>query len=174
MGLKHFYDTEFIDDGRTVDLISIGIVCEDGTYYYAVSSEFDQSKLLATPWLVDNVWPHLPLRDNQVGGLELNPTSIWVKDRATIAQEVWEFLTMGGRDTPELWAWYDAHDFIALTQLWGPLHQIPDLLPKCGRDLKQEFDRQGQRWKPPTDGSEHNALADARWDRQVAELLGII
>ncbi|MCW2560140.1 MAG: hypothetical protein JWP55_4104 [Mycobacterium sp.] len=24
------YDTEFLNDGRTIELISIGIVCEDG------------------------------------------------------------------------------------------------------------------------------------------------
>jgi hypothetical protein len=25
---KYFYDTEFIEDGKTIDLVSIGIVCE--------------------------------------------------------------------------------------------------------------------------------------------------
>ena len=25
--MKYFFDTEFIEDGRTIDLISIGIVC---------------------------------------------------------------------------------------------------------------------------------------------------
>jgi hypothetical protein len=28
--MKYYYDTEFIEDGRTIDLISIGIVAEDG------------------------------------------------------------------------------------------------------------------------------------------------
>lgn len=30
------YDTEFLDDVRTIDLISISIVYEDGREYYAV------------------------------------------------------------------------------------------------------------------------------------------
>ena len=28
--MRYFYDTEFIDDGRTIDLISIGVAAEDG------------------------------------------------------------------------------------------------------------------------------------------------
>jgi hypothetical protein len=28
--MKYFYGTEFIEDGKTIDLISIGIVAEDG------------------------------------------------------------------------------------------------------------------------------------------------
>ena len=28
--MRYFYDTEFIDDGRTIELISIGIAAEDG------------------------------------------------------------------------------------------------------------------------------------------------
>ena len=50
---KYFYDTEFIEDGKTIDLISIGIVCEDGREYYAQSVEFDESK--ASEWVKENV-----------------------------------------------------------------------------------------------------------------------
>ena len=38
---RFFIDTEFVEDGKTIDLISIGIVCEDGREFYAVSTEFD-------------------------------------------------------------------------------------------------------------------------------------
>ena len=49
--MKYFYDTEFLEGtqktwiGRktkpTIDLISIGIVCEDGREYYAVNKDFN-------------------------------------------------------------------------------------------------------------------------------------
>ena len=39
--MRYFYDTEFIDNGRIIDLISIGVVAEDGREFYAVSTEFD-------------------------------------------------------------------------------------------------------------------------------------
>lgn len=168
--MKYFYDTEFIDNGETIDLISIGIVSEDGEPYYAVSNEFDQHAVKASPWLLVNVWPHLPLTDE--GWLDVR--THYVRNRSTIARGVLDFLTMGDRDNPELWAWYAAYDHVALAQLWGPMNQLPDGLPKYTHDLKQEYDRQGRTWKPPTDASEHDALADARWNLELAKLLGIV
>ena len=41
--MRYFYDTEFIEDGSTIELVSIGIVAEDGREFYAVSTEFDAS-----------------------------------------------------------------------------------------------------------------------------------
>ena len=51
--MKYFYDTEFLEGAQkkrwwsiekvkpTIDLISIGIVCEDGREYYAISKDFN-------------------------------------------------------------------------------------------------------------------------------------
>ena len=39
--MRYFYDTEFIDNGRHIDLISIGVVADNGTEFYAVSKQFD-------------------------------------------------------------------------------------------------------------------------------------
>ena len=46
---RFFYDTEFIEDGTTIDLVSIGVVDETGREFYAVSSQFDERK--AIPWV---------------------------------------------------------------------------------------------------------------------------
>ena len=46
--MDYFYDTEFIEDGQTIDLVSIGIVASDGREYYAVSTDADLSR--ANPW----------------------------------------------------------------------------------------------------------------------------
>ena len=46
---RYFYDCEFIEDGRTIELISIGVVAEDGREFYAVSTEFDPGR--ANPWV---------------------------------------------------------------------------------------------------------------------------
>ena len=51
--MRYFYDTEFIEDGQTIELVSIGIVGENGSEYYAVSTDFDPSK--ANSWVKDNV-----------------------------------------------------------------------------------------------------------------------
>ncbi|MGO2515400.1 MAG: polyadenylate-specific 3'-exoribonuclease AS, partial [Corynebacterium variabile] len=53
--MRYFYDTEFIEDGRTIDLVSIGVVAEDGREFYAVSSDFNERR--AGSWVRRNVLP---------------------------------------------------------------------------------------------------------------------
>lgn len=57
------YDLEFLDDGKTIDLVSIGMKSGDGRTLYAINRELDQGKVLAHNWMRKNVWPHLPLKD---------------------------------------------------------------------------------------------------------------
>jgi len=164
---RFFYDCEFIDDGRTIDLVSIGLVREDGAEYYAVSYEFDLGKMQVNKWLVDNVWPHLPITDTldgrYFGRLDLNHPH--VKPRDQIASEVRDFLLSNG--DPELWAWYAAYDHVCLAQLFGRMIDLPDGVPMWTNDLKQEHARLerllGREIRlPDQPDGEHNALADAR------------
>ncbi len=39
--MKYFIDTEFIDSPGFLQLISIGVVAENGEEFYAVSSEYN-------------------------------------------------------------------------------------------------------------------------------------
>jgi hypothetical protein len=55
--VKYWIDTEFIARPCTIDLISIGLVAEDGREFYAESSEVDWSK--ASLWTLENVRPQL-------------------------------------------------------------------------------------------------------------------
>lgn len=52
-----WFDTEFIEDGRTIDLISIGMVRDDGCEFYMENSECDFSRV--SDWVKANVVPHL-------------------------------------------------------------------------------------------------------------------
>lgn len=100
--MKFWFDTEFIEDGRTIDLISIGIVAEDDREFYAESSDCDLSK--AGEWVKENVLPQLVYRD-RASGQRLT--------RRAIAAEILEFV--GSK--PEFWAYYSAYDWVALCQL---------------------------------------------------------
>lgn len=60
--MRYFYDTEFIEDGATITLVSIGIVAEDGREYYAVSTDFDGAR--ANHWVRENVLAKLPNLDS--------------------------------------------------------------------------------------------------------------
>lgn len=56
--MKYFLDTEFIEDGKTIDLISIALVAEDGRELYLCNQECDFSK--ACVWVRNNVLTKLP------------------------------------------------------------------------------------------------------------------
>ena len=151
--MKIWFDTEFIEDGKTIDLISIGMVREDGSIYYAENVECDLSR--ASQWVKDNVLVHLggkapPLR------------------RYQIANDVRAF----AGEKPEFWAYYADYDWVVLCQLFGTMMQLPEGWPMYCRDVKQFCDELGN---PPlikqTEGPEHNALADAIWTKKAWEFL---
>src|SRR5271167_2988029 len=55
--MKYWLDTEFIERRYVLDLISVGLVAEDGREFYAESSEVDWTK--ASEWTLQNVRPQL-------------------------------------------------------------------------------------------------------------------
>lgn len=177
------YDTEFLEDGATIELISIGIVCEDGREYYAVNHDADWKRIEKDDWLMTNVVPHLPMRRGEkpykfedrswIWGLDMRSTLI--KPKWLIANEVREFLlahpgvsaTGDGKPIPELWAYYAAYDHVALAQLWGPMIHRPKGIPMWTHDLMQLIEPLDGFKKPAQAGAEHNALADARWNYEL-------
>jgi hypothetical protein len=173
--MRYFYDTEFIEDGHTIDLISIGIVAEDGREYYAINRHARWPLLVQSAWHVENVLPHLPLSaplDQWRRGPLVDPKHPDVKGPATIADEVLAFLTADndGTEHRELWAYYAATDHVALYQLWGRMIDLPVGVPWWTHELMQEWERAGRPPKPPQ-STAHNALADARWSRDLFNLV---
>ncbi len=150
--VRYFYDCEFIEDGVTIDLISIGVVAEDGREFYAVSTEFDPER--AGSWVRRNVLPKLPPPASQVN-----------LSRRRIRDELYAFLVPEPGITPELWAWVGAYDHVALCQLWGPMTELPRALPRYTRELRQLWDDAGNPRLPPLPEDAHDALADARHNR---------
>ncbi len=148
--MRFWFDAEFIEDGRTIDLISIGVVSEDGRKYYAESSECDFSK--ASPWVVNNIFP-------QLKGLK--------KPRSLIA---WELVGFMG-EKPEIWAYYADYDWVALCQLFGRMIDLPKGWPMFCRDVKQLCCDLGDPRLKKQSAGEHNALADAEWTKQAWEFL---
>jgi len=152
MVYRYFYDCEFIEDGRTVDLVSIGVVDEHGREFYAVSTEFDATR--AVPWVRRNVLDKLP-----------SPGDPAWRSRVRIRDDLHEFLRAPLRADPdqqmELWAWYAAYDHVALAQLWGPMTALPRDIPRFTKDLRQLWDDRGRPELPEMAGR-HDALVDAR------------
>lgn len=193
--MRVFYDTEFWENGRTIDLASIGMVTESGkdSLYY-INGEFPfQEAADANPWLVTNVYPHLPV--SQIHGVwHVDFTDERVVPRDELRHHVEQFLmychrleakkndrprpALGdmNRDDLELWAYFSAYDHVALCQLWGRMIDLPPYVPMFSHDLATEarfiLGPAGRLSKevPQADG-EHDALADARWNQRAFEWL---
>lgn len=180
------YDLEFLEDGHTIELISIGMVCDDGREYYAVSARLAdrgwkgwklRRRIRRHKWLMENVVPHLP---KPHGDWNLHMPKSWlfnyrdpaVKPAKRIADEVMDFIRAAGPDV-ELWANYGAYDHVCLAQLWGRMIDLPEGVPMFTHDIQQERSRLGLSWDdlPKQESGEHNALADARHNQTVRRWL---
>lgn len=157
--MKIFFDTEFYEDGKTIELISIGLVREDGATYYAESIE-GYPFWFVDHWVADNVVPHLKASK----ATEYVPE---YKIRSRIAKEILEFVG----EKPEFWAYYADYDWVALCQLYGRMIDLPKGWPMFCRDLKQLHDSSWNFTLPKQSTIEHNALNDALWCKQAFEFL---
>lgn len=165
--MKYFIDTEFIEGfhkplfGKRrhfIDLISIGIVCEDGRTYSAISSEWRYKD--ADDWVKKNVI--IPLYISTVFGDARNSCDAdnfhyhgFGKPNWQIAKEVLEFMAefIPGLDTsatsvlyrinqnsPEIYAYYADYDWVVFCSLFGRMIDLPEGIPMYCRDLKQMMD----------------------------------
>lgn len=185
--MKYFLDCEFIDTGSTIDLISIGIVCEDGRELYLQSVEFDPDK--ADYWIQKNVLDNLmqcPVTHDC--GMEVDLryhaathgecgsgrtgvfTCHW-RSLHHIRSEVLAFLDPIKYGKPELWGWCSGYDFVALCQLFGKMTNLPRGYPHYICDFQYVLDGRhiSDDQLPQQEGSVHNALEDARHLKKLWE-----
>lgn len=189
--MKYFIDTEFIEGfhkplfGKRrhfIDLISIGIVAEDGRAYYAVSREYEYKN--ADKWVQENVIQ--PLYKSEIHGDMRNHCDATNfhkyigSPNSVIAAEILEFMGCWrdqifwrvGNDVPEIYGYYADYDWVLFCSLFGRMIDLPKGFPMYCRDLKQMMDERGMdvEWKRencPDPEGEHNALVDARWNYKL-------
>lgn len=175
-----FYDTEFRENGRTIELISIGMIREDtGDELYLINREAPYHEIVHHSWLRQNVLASLPIlwpmdREANPGVWlwdEEHPDAGALRKRAEIADEVRAFIL--GTPDPQLWAWFAAYDHVACAWLFGPMIDLPDGCPMHTCDLVQEAQQLGLGMGdlPPQPAGLHNALADARHNLVRAQFL---
>lgn len=178
--MKFYIDTEFYERGyiHPIQLISIGLVSEDSREYYAEIEGVHVDEL--SLWLKDNVVPHLSGKQ---------------KPRKQIAEEVLQFLgqkactTCNKQDVrctdcrgsggvfdsaPEFWGYFADYDWVLFCQLFGSMIELPKGLPMYCNDLKQLANMlhvPRAAYPKQAESTLHNALADARWNKQLHEFL---
>lgn len=118
------------------------------------------------------------------------------KTNKQIAEEVKEFVGASD-DKPEFYGYYADYDWVVFCWLFGRMIDLPNGFPMYCIDLKQELDFKARRmtWNTvnteeqkqidvkewleyiktlpnyPKQTNEHNALADARWNKRLFEFL---
>lgn len=136
--MRYAIDTEFIDTPTCSALISLALVSWDGRELYL---EFDYPEPEITPWLRNNVIPHLSAERT---GMPL------------ASQMIREFVGGHKFDKPEFWAYFASHDWYWFCRVFGGMTEVPEFYPMIVRD----FQRVGP--VPTIYGPEHHALADAK------------
>ena len=151
-------DAEFIELEREIDLVSLGLVCEDGREFYAISTEFDPVE--ANDFVRTTV---LPL-------LEPGNSPVWMS-RDQIKDALVAFV---GDTVPRFWSWGGTpYDWMVIAQLFPVADRMPDGWLYTAYDIMLLVERAGLTIDPldptlpppPTDA--HHALADARWATEV-------
>src|SRR5262245_61681717 len=123
-------DTEFMEDGYGIDLISIGVVAEDGRTFYKQVVEADHSR--SNTFVFHNVLPHLNDCPSGRGKREhwgLMSQKDWQCDmspcpwlfRGQIAAALKAFV---GPD-PQFIGYYCAYDWVAICQMFGSMCALP-------------------------------------------------
>lgn len=177
---KYFLDEEFLEDGKTIDLISIGIACQDGRELYLQSCEFNPKS--ASLWVRENVLctlRHCPHTDSDAiarmlrqhkkgqcvdqlrGYLYRCP---W-RSRNQIRNEVLAFMDVEKYGKPELWGWCCSYDHVVFCQLFGAMMDLPQGFPHCIYDIQCDLNRMNitDEMLPEQEEGLHTALADARY-----------
>lgn len=179
--MKYFLDTEFMEGfhkpflGKRrhfIDLISIGIVAEDGRKYYAISSEYDFYE--TDKWVKDNVI--IPLYRETVFADQRNQFDVsnfqkrFGKSNKEIAEEIIDFINPDvvqqnqqglwpdkeelakhncsiehGYAQPEFYAYFADYDWVVFCSLFGRMVDLPNGFPMYCKDLKQMLDEKAMR-----------------------------
>lgn len=151
--MKYFLDTEFFeDDLNRTQLISVGIVREDGKEFYAEDKEVLEPGVITDPWIKKNVLP------------KLTGPSFTLKQ---IRRKLIEF-TEDDHEC-QFWAWFVTYDWYVITKLMGGFMSLPpswngacyeiDMLLEFGQDF------------PFQSTPEHHALNDAKYNLEIYNYL---
>lgn len=212
--MKYYLDTEFIEGpkqrkvfgfkvGRpvpTIDLISIGIVAEDGRKLYLLNADCELGYAWQNEWVRNNVLRPIYCEtysgdqrlhyDFALGTMRrlFKRKGLKTADlRTAIAEFVGfhAFMRCPGipastvyrhylkpEQLPSFYGYYSDYDWVVFCQLFGRMIDLPEGFPMYCLDLKQEMKRLNAPDSiKPENGNEHNALADAKWNKLLHERL---
>ncbi len=175
--MRYFFDFEFNENVKPIEIISLGIVADDGREFYAVHrnyASFEEYKNSPAPgdqfpiinscndWVKANVLPLLFRPDGP------DDFTAFIGDDNQIRNEMVSFV--GLDPVPEFWGYYVTYDWFLLTRMFRSFDNMPSKWPQIAYDLQQYARHMGMhRLLPPKLQPAHNALVDARWTKLAFE-----
>lgn len=117
---KIFLDTEITDLSMHADPISIALVAEDNTYFYAEFNDFDPNKITDTSWMDKNVFFKLKFKEPKSGEHEYYTKSRTDKDIPLTRKSNIEMRGSTKEIEEELRVWIN--QFIGKVEIWADLY----------------------------------------------------
>lgn len=157
----------------TIELISIGIVREDGEEFYAISKEFDVPAAWDNEWLRKNVLQ--PICSETLGQTNQNylnnDLELVLQNNGLSRQRIKDLILnfIGDDMNPVFYGWHADYDYVVFVQIFGGMKGYPKGFPFYFRDLKQTIDERNLAIHQPENNA-HNALNNARWAKQLYEI----
>lgn len=159
---KVFHDWEFLENGESIQPISVGFVTERGDNEYFANADFNWDG--ATSWLKENVKPYmdkpfapeyLPLHEfnNKIVGYFKTLNNLYPDSKI------------------ELVGYMCDYDHVALAQRYGVMAWFPSYMPYYTSNVRQWADDLGLGDIPIPSDNHHNAVADAIWTKRAYDYL---
>lgn len=182
-----------------IDMISVGIYAEDDRSLHLISNEYRYKD--ANQWVKDNVLIPLYIQtvhgDSRNQCQADNFQHIFGHSNNFIRQEIADFFGCQREDgvwyAPEgieVYGYYADYDWVLLCSLFGRMIDLPKGFPMYCIDLKQMLDSKADKDgyyrydnstvslgalknydAYPCQQNEHNALSDAKWNRDLYNFL---
>lgn len=181
--MKIFFDTEFTSLHQNAQLISIGMIAEDGHTFYAEFDDYEDT--LITSWVIDNVIANLEFKDRQHFVKTFNKgQDVRVKGSKDYIKG--PMITWLNRYNDIQFVSDVCHyDFVLLINMFGTAFDIPKNIVPCCHDINQDiakhyniseraaFDMSRETLVPASEqsGSKHNSLYDATVIKYIYNLL---
>jgi hypothetical protein len=167
--MKVFFDTEFTGLHQNTSLISIGLIAEDGRYFYGELRDYDKSQL--NDWLKENVIAHtsyLKETDNlETASKSYNYVYMPFQDKKQLAYDLAEWLNQFSG--VEMWSDCLAYDWVLFNSIFGTAFDIPRSVYYIPFDICTLFKIKGidpdinrEEFANMACDEKHNALYDAK------------
>lgn len=167
--MRVFLDTEFTALRQDARLISLALVAENGSYFYAEFTDFDASAL--SDWHKEHILPSLIIGTARERFLP--PFGKCCRGTQTQVRKILEDWLHSHNEQLIIWADVPAYDWVLFCQLFGGALYLPENIHYIVRDLAtlleskghdpdlNRFDFAYRQQPPPFELPQHNALADA-------------